>query len=484
MALEKHFDLIFRTAEGLMTLLPRTVAEQVYMYDGHTVADHIHSNRHLLPTERFAMDRVNQAGGFIVLDARGYVPLSFIPREMLAIQTEYSDISDMLENGGNIAKGYLVFVNDAFDDARVGRHIWAIYRRNSEADFSKIEAWSCMTAGFTLDIDLQWDKVPGIPESSPEAIDRMVEHEHTHDNADVLNNLVFTDDRFTYKNRKVAYDAEVARFFNEDRFNGNLRIGDFWLKESYSQSWWYDTTIENAGESCYELYRGYTTMTTSPKIRTHETTDMTRMFYGDSALKTVQQYKVNNVKLFTQMFGGCTSLIEVPCMGSYSGTNFEQMFEGATMLKESPDMILNNATTVYKMYSNCVNLEYVLPFGSTSKVKNFREMFSGCESLKVIYSPIDFSSAENVVGMFNGCIDLEELNFVEGTLKTSLSLANTNLSVSSLMNILNGLPVVTNSPTLTLTGIDALNDLPTSAINTALLKGWNIEPSVRSSKSG
>ena len=44
MALEKHFDLIFRTEDGLMTLLPRTVAEQVYMVDGHTVADHIHSD--------------------------------------------------------------------------------------------------------------------------------------------------------------------------------------------------------------------------------------------------------------------------------------------------------------------------------------------------------------------------------------------------------------------------------------------------------
>jgi hypothetical protein len=201
------------------------------------------------------------------------------------------------------------------------------------------------------------------------------------------------------------------------------------------------------------------------------------MFYGCTALEEVQQYKVNNVKTFTQMFAGCTSIEFIPTMGTYSGEVFDQMFEGCIRLKNSPEMVLNNAKSVYKMFSGCTSLEYVLPFGSTDKVTNFREMFAGDESLKMIYSPIDFSSATNTVGMFNGCIDLEYLTIVPGTLKTSLSLADTNLSLDVMLAIINGLPTVTNSPTLTLTGIPAVGEIPESVVNTARLKGWTIVPS-------
>jgi hypothetical protein len=177
------------------------------------------------------------------------------------------------------------------------------------------------------------------------------------------------------------------------------------------------------------------------------------------------------------MFAGCTSLEYVPTMGTYAGEVFDQMFDGCVKLKTSPEMVLNNAKSVNKMFNGCVSLEYVLPFGSTEKVTNFREMFAGCESLKKIYPAIDFSSATNVVGMFNGCIDLEEVAFVPGTLKTSLSLADTNLTLESMLDIINGLPTVTNNPTLTLTGIPAVGEIPESVTNTARLKGWTIVPS-------
>ena len=477
MALEKHFDLIFRTEDGLMTLLPRTVAEQVYMVDGHTVADHIHSDKHLLPTERFAFDRINQAGGFLVLDANGYVPLGFIDKSMIAIQTEFADINDMLTNGATTTQGYLVWVVDASADPELkGRHTWAIYRRNNNPDPSTLDGWTCLTAGLTLDINLSWDYLPGKPNSSSAEIDSMVADSHKHTSKNALDEISGTDEKVSYKGRSIAYDDAVIRFYDKDQYDGTLRVGDFWLKSSYSQQWWYDTTIENAGVSCYEKYRDFDTMVTSPKVRTHNTVDMTRMFYDDVALKEVQQYKVNSVKTFTQMFAGCTSLQYVPTMGTYNGENFDQMFDGCIKLKTSPEMALDNAKSVYKMFNGCTSLEYVLPFGSTANVTNFREWFSGCDSLKKIYSPIDFSSATNVVGMFHDCIDLEEVAFVPGTLKTSLSLENTNLSLECMIDIINGLPSVINSPTLTLTDIPAVGEIPESVVNTAMLKGWTIVP--------
>ena len=76
--------------------------------------------------------------------------------------------------------------------------------------------------------------------------------------------------------------------------------------------------------------------------------------------------------------------------------------------------------------------------------------------------------------MFNQCLDLEEVEFVENTLKVSLSLENTNLNYESLIGIIRGLPTVTNSPTLTLTGIPNLSTVAESEFQAARVKGWNL----------
>jgi hypothetical protein len=76
--------------------------------------------------------------------------------------------------------------------------------------------------------------------------------------------------------------------------------------------------------------------------------------------------------------------------------------------------------------------------------------------------------------MFNGCIDLEEIEFKPGTLKVSLSLANTNLTADCIVDILDGLPEVTNSPTLTLLNIPSMEDVPVTSITDAENKGWII----------
>ena len=91
-------------------------------------------------------------------------------------------------------------------------------------------------------------------------------------------------------------------------------------------------------------------------------------------------------------------------------------------------------------------------------------------------TPIDFTSIttdDAALNMFNECNDLEEVSFVDGTLKVSLSLADTNLSLESLLGILQGLPEV-EGKTLTLTGIPSVGELTVDNIQLATAKGWSI----------
>lgn len=476
MALEKQFDLIFRTAEGFMTLLPRTVAEQVLLVDGHTVADHISSDKHLYPSERTALNNKNQPGGFVVLDAEGHVPLEFIDSSYIAIKIEFDDIQDMLTNGGTVKEGALVMVFDTSDDPSTRTNSWGIYRRKMDnPNYWELSGWDCITAGETLDIKMDWDSLPGVPSSTAGQIDDMVAHAHAHTDLLLLEKFSETiDGHLAYDGAPLAFDSEVTRFYTDDYLNPHMRIGDFWLKQSYGQQWWHDPTIPDAGTSCYEKYRDYDTMVTSPKLRTQNTTIMTRMFYRCYSLTEVQQYNTDNVTDFTGMFAECNSLEEVPCMKTKSGNTFDQMFYLCQNLNYSPEIVLDSATSTIGMYSGCTNLEYVLPFGSTANVVSMKEMFNGCESLKKIYTPIDFTSASDASGMFNGCIDLEEIEFKPGTLKVNLSLANTNLTADCIVNILDGLPEVTNSPTLTLLNIPSMEDVPVTSISDAENKGWII----------
>jgi hypothetical protein len=222
---------------------------------------------------------------------------------------------------------------------------------------------------------------------------------------------------------------------------------------------------------------GFDTMTEAPKLRTSDSTSFCRMFYRDYDLETMQQYDTAKGIDFTQMFYECTSIHTIPMMNTSNGEQFDEMFYKMISLEYSPELDLSKGITARAMFSGCEVLEYVLPFKSTAHVTNMVQMFNGCQSLKKIFDPIDFSSItspDNVTNMFNQCIDLEEVEFVENTLKVSLSLEGTNLNRESILGILRGLPTVTNSPTLTLTDIPYLTAIAESEFQDARAKGWNL----------
>ena len=470
------------TQDGLLTLYPKTAGTQVTLIDGSNAIDHINSDMHLRGSEREAFNALNSPGGFLKLDANGHVSNDFIDPGLLAIKTEFADINDMLTNGAKVIKGGIVMVNDATDDPNV-QDGWAIYRRTltSERYWELDKGWKCIAQNEQLDVTLTWEDINGAPTSTAEQIDSMAEHGHAHPNGLTAMEKLSEDEdgiHLVYDGHQIALDKEVATFHDTPYvLESNLKIGDIWLKESYAQSWWHNESIESSGESCYEMYMGYDTMDTAPYLRTAKCTNMTRMFSGCYDMETTQQYQTENVTSFTGMYYECTSLHTVPIMDTRSGQAFDSMFYSCINLKYSPEMILDNATNVVGMYSGCSIMEYVLPFGSTANINNMGRWFKDCGSLKKIFTPIDFSSItsdESVVEMFSGCIDLEEVEFVENTLKVSLSLENTNLTKECLLGILQGLPVLETPKTLTLTDIPCLAEISESEFIHATGKGWTI----------
>lgn len=482
---EHNFVYIFKDNEGnLITMYPRTVAQQVTLVDGTTALDHINSSVHLYSSEKEFIRRPNMPSGILVLDENGMIPLDKISDSLIAIKTEFADIPDMLANGATVKEGTLVMVLDASADPSVTSG-WAIYRRKpNEPNYQTLDGWTKVGNAEALDLNLDWDSIPGKPNATPAEIDAMVEDAHSHSNLDTVNSLTESNGHLAYKGMELANDADVVQIFEGDHvYDKDMDGGDFWLKSSYAQSWWDSNTVPNAGVSCESKYEDQDTMTEAPRLRTKNTVTMEKMFKGCSDLVVTQQYQTDNVQNFDSMYSGCESITTVPCMSTRNAMTAEYMFYQCSSLKYSPEMSsLENVNSVRGMYSGCNNLEYVLPFGSTENVTNMIQWFNGCSSLKKIDGEIDFSSVtedSKVVSMFNGCIDLEEVAFVPGTLTVSLSLANTNLTKECIIDILNGLPEIEGEPadrkTLVLTGIPEVLDVDDAIYNAACGNGWIIE---------
>ena len=476
--IERDFSFVYKDYDGnKVELLPKTVGSQVLLSNGYTAKDHVNDDRHLLESEKDRLVKTNLPSGYVTLGKDGYIPTEFIDKSFTSIRQEYNTIADMLADS-KISYGVLVMVLDASADPRV-TNSWAVYRRNKDVDeyWDLEKGWSLIYCSEVIDIDMSWQSVPGKPNSAVADIDDTITKVHTHNNKSTIDKIGEEDEHATFDGKKIAFEREAVKFFLTDYADDNvIRPGDFWLEPSFNQSWWQNDSVEYGGTSLYEKYRENDIMISSPKLRTDDVTTVVRMFYRCYALTDVQQYDYRKCEDFTGQFTECTSLKTVPCMFTVSGKIFDYQFKKCSLLEYSPRMILDEATRVVGMYSGCTMMKRVLSFGSTAKISNMKEWFNGCSALQIITDPIDFTSIEDetaVENMFNECVDLEVLSFVPNTLKVSLSLAGTNLSIECIDAIIEGLPTV-EGKTLNLTNIPNVEYADSALIQEATAKGWTI----------
>ena len=483
---ENYFTFVHKIGEDSYEVFyPKTVAQQVITGKNTTFADHLASTAHLTSGMRDMLSKAGQANGIAKLDVNGKLPLSTFHESFVLIKVQFDDIDQMLADT-ETRPGSMCFVLDASADPTVTNGGWAVYRRTNDPDHSTLDVgWIKVFENESIDVKVDWQVIQrsvGI-NASAEEIDQMVEDAHTHNNKSVIDGLdVDENGNLTYNNKAIAYMNDVTKYFWEDYIDKTaMRVGDIWMQGSICQPWWSDPSVEYAGTSCYEKYMDQDTLESAPKLRTKDVTTARRMFYRCYGLKDVPQYDWNNLLDGMSMFEEASSLETVPYMNTNNIESAERMFYGTTSLRYSPEMKLNTATSMKEMFMGDMNLVEVYPFGSTANVTDMTRAFSGCDALEKIDSAIDFSSIESSVfvnDMFKDNIELRELNFEPNTLNVSLSLEDTNLSTTSLVNVFNGLAEYTgeraNAPVLNVRGVEDVGNLSGTEKAIVYNKGWKL----------
>ena len=152
------------------------------------------------------------------------------------------------------------------------------------------------------------------------------------------------------------------------------------------------------------------------KFNTANVTNMSGMFYSCKTLTSLDVSKFNtvNVTNMLQMFSGCSKLtsLDVTNFNTEKVTNMRDMFYKCSQLTSLDVTNFNTekVTIMGGMFSGCVVLTSldVTKF-NTEKVTNMERMFSGCKALTTIYASDKFVTGQVTDGsnMFSSCTNLK-----------------------------------------------------------------------------
>ena len=239
-----------------------------------------------------------------------------------------------------------------------------------------------------------------------------------------------------------AQEAESYAVFDEAtntltfKRDNNKPAGAFALNEDYNTPGWYkpnddgsnaniikkvvfDASFANARPtSCYEWFFGCTDLTTIEGIEylnTENVTDMSGMFYGCSALTTldVSNFDTKNVTNMSNMFHWCLALttLDVSNFDTKNVTNMRGMFyncHALTTLNVS-NFDTQNVTNMSNMFSVCFALTTLdVSNFDTQNVTNMSWMFSYDTALTTIYASDKFvtTACKEDRNMFTSCDNL------------------------------------------------------------------------------
>ena len=191
-----------------------------------------------------------------------------------------------------------------------------------------------------------------------------------------------------------------------------------------------------APTSLYGFFRGLTKLETIKDLKylnTEQVTDMSNMFYGCSALTSLDVTHFNTAKVtnMNYMFYGCSKLtsLDVTKFNTANVTNMSYMFESCSALSSLDLSNFNTAivTDMSYMFYGCSALSSLdLSNFYTKEVGNMVCMFSGCSALKTIYASEKFvtSKVQSGEGMFAWCKNLKGTILEYNNSKTDHTYAN------------------------------------------------------------
>ena len=168
-------------------------------------------------------------------------------------------------------------------------------------------------------------------------------------------------------------------------------------------------------------------------LNTEQVTDMSNMFYGCSALTSLDVTHFNTAKVtnMNYMFYGCSKLtsLDVTKFNTANVTNMSYMFCRCPVLSSLDVTKFNtaNVTNMSYMFESCSALSSLdLSNFNTAIVTDMSYMFYGCSALKTIYASEKFvtSKVQSGEGMFAWCKNLKGTILEYNNSKTDHTYAN------------------------------------------------------------
>lgn len=509
---------------------PKTFANGIYLdkYQKLPLVEWMKEN-HLTEEFQRLLRAPDIKDRILMLDERGYVPMQYLDKLMIALYVEYNDMHDMLSSSRyNPVQdhGRLVLVKDARQSTILDRYkntsrpFWAVFRLIGN-DTSVEDSWQLIFHEHQMDKIHTWEDIAADFRSTIEEIDEMVRIRHDHSNYKTLNGFEEKDGHLYYRNKRIIMRDEINAII-ATRTRQNISDGDLALHISSSQTYREKTDstpspiILSGNAASY--YEGSDMAKSPPLLNMRDVIVADRFFANCNELEEIDYLELDNtnsaiqmcvncgkLKRFsaltnfkkcqntTSMMENCTSLVRFPGFDGDSLSTVDRMFandisleyigniantqilsareflKGCKVLKHIPNIKLDQAQDLYYAFSGCEALIDV--FISTKMAENMDGLFYGCTNLKRVFG-LDFGRCRRANDIFVGCPNLEFVEIVPKSLKTSLSFGGTNLSIECAENIIANLPTV-RSATLYISNTPA-SRISNTYITLANEKGWQI----------
>lgn len=175
-------------------------------------------------------------------------------------------------------------------------------------------------------------------------------------------------------------------------------------------------------------------------------------------------------------FRGCASLAKLPHYPWDTLASFSYAFQQCKRLEEIDLTGMNDNVTLFSnAFYMCSNLKKIKGLVITNKCTSISSMLSNCSNLISVSGSIDLSGVTSGVSGsdFSSCYNLRDI-LITALPSKNVSFTNCySLSHESLLSILNALPQITDTTTLTIGTIN-LSKLTTEEIAIGTQKGWTI----------
>lgn len=222
---------------------------------------------------------------------------------------------------------------------------------------------------------------------------------------------------------------------------------------------------------------------------------MGSMFYGCTSLTSIPQLDTSSVTYMSSMFSSCSDLISIPQLDTSNVTSTSYMFNGCTSLTSIPQFDTSKVTSMSSMFNRCTSLT-TIPQLDTSKATSVSGIFDYCSSL-ISLPELDFGSVKRgststysdspFYGSYPNLTTLGGFKNLKSAFKSGFLENMPNLTVDSLMNVINGLydwvtnpdgldpyDYQTDEQQVLKFGSTNLNKLTSSQKAVATDKGWTL----------